>query len=88
MTAHFPTFGDSVQGQGSRSDQSSIGLSLRLCGIAPHPRTGALSADLPLKHLSAQRALRATNTRSACRAHIATRPQNVVALQRVIEVTS
>jgi hypothetical protein len=81
--------GDSAQGQGSRSDQSLIGLSLTLGGIATHPRTVALSADLRLKHLSAKRAT-ALSTAAAqmTRAQDATGTHNLIARQRGNGITS
>lgn len=87
MTCLFT--GDSAQGQGSRSDQSLIGLSLTLGGIATHPRTGALSADLRLKHLSAKRAT-ALSTAAAqmTRAQDATGTHNLIARQRGNGITS
>ena len=64
MTAnHLSLCGDSGRGQGSRSDRALRGLSLRPVGIATNPRTGALSADLRLKHLSAKGAALTKGTR-------------------------
>jgi hypothetical protein len=87
MTCLFT--GDSAQGQGSRSDQSLIGLSLTLGGIATHPRTGDLSADLALKHLCVKRAnARSTAAAPMTWAQDATGAHNLIARQRGNGITS
>jgi len=87
MTCLFT--GDSAQGQGSRSDQSLIGLSLTLGGIATHPRTGDLSAGLALTHLCAKRAITlSTGTPPMLQAQDAKRAHNLIARQRGNGITS
>ena len=77
--------GDSVRGQGCAAPRPAR-LVLEAVQNRPHPRTGALSADLRLKHLSAQGAsLSTTATRKFCE-NVATGAQHVVARQRVNEV--
>lgn len=78
---------DSVLGQGSRSDQSLIGLSLRQNGIASQPREGALRTQCALKHLSANGpADHHARPRTLCE-NVAPRANNRVARQRVLWIT-
>ncbi len=53
MSYFRPQPGDSARGQGSRSDQSSIGLSLRPGGIATTLDAARSGAHLPLNRFSA-----------------------------------